>query len=69
MDRERTWRSEESTPTPQAMGAVVVSDLGGWWLRMLETLYASETSKVQKYPITMPPANSDDFSVAWEDFA
>ena len=46
LDREKTWRSEESTPTPRAMGVVEVSDLGVSLLRMLGTLYASNISGV-----------------------
>ena len=46
LDREKTWRSEESIPTPQAMGVVEVSDLGASLLRMLGTLYALKASGV-----------------------
>ena len=46
LDREKTWRSEESTPTPRAMGVVEISDFGASLLRMLGTLYASKTSGV-----------------------
>ena len=44
LDSKKTWRSEESTPSPKAMGVVEVSNLGASLLQMLETLYASETS-------------------------
>ena len=44
LNRQKTWRSEESTPTPRAMGMVEVSVLGASLLRMLETLHVSKTS-------------------------
>ena len=46
LDRGKTWRSEEFTPTPRAMGVVEVSDLGASLLRILGTRYASKTSVV-----------------------
>ena len=46
LDRGKTWRSEEFTPTLRAMGVVEVCDLGASLLRMLGTPYALKTSMV-----------------------
>ena len=46
LNREKTWKSEESTPTPRAAGVVEVSVLEASLLWMLETLYVSKTSGV-----------------------
>ena len=46
LDREKTGRAKEFTPTPRAMGVVEVSDLRTSLLLMLGTLSASKTSGV-----------------------
>ena len=43
-DREKTWRSKESTSTPRAMGVVEVSNLVASLLGMLGMLYALKTA-------------------------